>query len=105
MDGEQLPAGQFDLTIRFDDYRARTVASTAVSHTVLRCLTSPSSDAPGRGLRRIGPQDVEDYVTEAYRRTAELVASGEVPPTSMSIRPLAGKPSACRRKGGSSHSQ
>ena len=32
----------------------------------------------GRGQWRIGRQDIEDYVTEAYRRTAERIAAGEL---------------------------
>jgi hypothetical protein len=32
----------------------------------------------GRGMWRIGRQDLEDYITEAYRRTAERIVAGEV---------------------------
>lgn len=32
----------------------------------------------GRGLWRIGRQDVEDYVEQAYRRTADRIATGEI---------------------------
>jgi excisionase family DNA binding protein len=32
----------------------------------------------GRGLWRIGATDVEDYIAEAYRRTAERIASGDL---------------------------
>ena len=32
----------------------------------------------GRGLWRIGRQDVEDYIEQAYRRTAERIAAGEL---------------------------
>jgi excisionase family DNA binding protein len=32
----------------------------------------------GRGLWRIGRQDVEDYIEQAYRRTAERIAAGEI---------------------------
>jgi hypothetical protein len=32
----------------------------------------------GRGLWRIGATDIEDYITEAYRRTAERIAAGEL---------------------------
>lgn len=31
----------------------------------------------GRGMWRIGRQDVEDYIAEAYRRTAERIAAGD----------------------------
>jgi excisionase family DNA binding protein len=32
----------------------------------------------GRGMWRIGRQDLEDYIAEAYRRTAERIAAGEL---------------------------
>ena len=32
----------------------------------------------GRGMWRIGRQDVEDFIAEAYRRTAERIAAGEL---------------------------
>lgn len=32
----------------------------------------------GRGVWRIGSADVEDYIAEAYRRTAERIAAGEL---------------------------
>ena len=32
----------------------------------------------GRGLWRIGLQDLEDYIAEAYRRTAERIAAGDL---------------------------
>lgn len=32
----------------------------------------------GRGVWRIGASDVEDYIAEAYRRTAERIAAGEL---------------------------
>lgn len=32
----------------------------------------------GRGLWRIGAADIEDYIAEAYRRTAERIAAGEL---------------------------
>jgi excisionase family DNA binding protein len=31
----------------------------------------------GRGLWRIGRQDFEDYIREAYRRTAERIIAGD----------------------------
>lgn len=31
----------------------------------------------GRGVWRIGAQDLEDYIDEAYRRTAERITAGE----------------------------
>jgi excisionase family DNA binding protein len=32
----------------------------------------------GRGVWRIGAADVEDFIAEAYRRTAERTAAGEL---------------------------
>lgn len=32
----------------------------------------------GRGVWRIGASDIEDYITEAYRRTAERLAAGDL---------------------------
>lgn len=32
----------------------------------------------GRGTWRIGVTDLEDYIAEAYRRTEERIASGEI---------------------------
>lgn len=32
----------------------------------------------GRGMWRIGIQDLEDYIDHAYQRTAEKVAAGEI---------------------------
>lgn len=32
----------------------------------------------GRGLWRIGIQDLEDYIADAYRHTAERIAAGEL---------------------------
>lgn len=31
-----------------------------------------------RGLWRIGIQDLEDYIADAYRRTAERIAAGDL---------------------------
>ncbi|WP_284982321.1 helix-turn-helix domain-containing protein [Arthrobacter sp. efr-133-TYG-118] len=33
----------------------------------------------GRGIWRIGRDDLEAYITDAYRRTAERIAAGEFP--------------------------
>jgi excisionase family DNA binding protein len=33
----------------------------------------------GRGLWRIATTDLEDYISQAYRATAERVAAGEIP--------------------------
>nr|WP_309816717.1 helix-turn-helix domain-containing protein [Pseudarthrobacter sulfonivorans] len=32
----------------------------------------------GRGMWRIGISDLEDYIAEAYRRTAERIEAGEI---------------------------
>ncbi|MEO5318916.1 helix-turn-helix domain-containing protein [Arthrobacter sp. CC3] len=32
----------------------------------------------GRGMWRIGRQDVEDYIDQSYRRTAERIAAGDL---------------------------
>lgn len=32
----------------------------------------------GRGMWRIGVKDVEDFISEAYRKTAERIALGEL---------------------------
>lgn len=32
----------------------------------------------GRGVWRIGASDIEDFIAEAYRRTAERIAAGEL---------------------------
>lgn len=31
-----------------------------------------------RGMWRVGHQDVEDYIADAYRRTAERIAAGDL---------------------------
>ncbi len=33
----------------------------------------------GRGIWRIGAADVEDYISQAYRRTATKIEAGELP--------------------------
>ncbi|MDR6688964.1 excisionase family DNA binding protein [Arthrobacter sp. 1088] len=33
----------------------------------------------GRNVWRIGASDVEDYIAEAYKRTAERIAAGDLP--------------------------
>ncbi|CAN7410615.1 helix-turn-helix domain-containing protein [Pseudarthrobacter oxydans] len=32
----------------------------------------------GRGMWRVGRRDVEDYIDQAYKRTAERIAAGEL---------------------------
>ncbi|TLM87197.1 helix-turn-helix domain-containing protein [Pseudarthrobacter sp. NamE5] len=33
----------------------------------------------GRGIWRVATRDVEDYIEQAYRVTAERIAAGEIP--------------------------
>ncbi|MDR6417581.1 helix-turn-helix domain-containing protein [Pseudarthrobacter sulfonivorans] len=33
----------------------------------------------GRGIWRVAATDVEDYITQAYKITAERIAAGEIP--------------------------
>jgi hypothetical protein len=33
----------------------------------------------GRNVWRIGATDVEDYIADAYKRTAERIAAGDLP--------------------------
>ena len=53
----------------------------SVSHGCLSCdnarFSQPESCQDNRGLWRIGLQDLEDYIAEAYRRPAAHIASGE----------------------------
>ncbi|WP_247040368.1 helix-turn-helix domain-containing protein [Arthrobacter rhizosphaerae] len=53
-----------------------------VSHSQIRALLKTGElraiQVGGRGMWRIGRQDIEDYVSEAYRRTAERIAAGEI---------------------------
>lgn len=39
----------------------------------------------GRGLWRIGGEDVEDYIADAYRQTAERIAAGELADDALGI--------------------
>lgn len=45
---------------------------------LIRTGELPAFQVGGRGLWRIGRQDVEDYIEQAYRRTAERIAAGEL---------------------------
>lgn len=38
----------------------------------------------GRGIWRIGAADVEDYISQAYRRTAEKIEAGDLPDDDLS---------------------
>lgn len=65
-------------------YRFLTIEQAAeelnVSHSQIPALLKTGElraiQVGGRGLWRIGRRDIEDYVSEAYRRTAERIAAG-----------------------------
>lgn len=46
--------------------------------TLLRTGELRGIQVGGRGVWRIGQQDVEDFIAESYRRTAERIAAGEI---------------------------
>lgn len=52
----------------------RVTAKIVPEHTILTARRGKDN----RGLWRIGRQDIEYYVSEAYRRTAERIAAGEL---------------------------
>jgi excisionase family DNA binding protein len=66
--------------------RFLTIAQAAeelnVNQNQIRALLSSGElrgiQVGGRGLWRIGANDIEDYIAEAYRRTAERIAAGEL---------------------------
>lgn len=68
-------------------YRFLTVEQVAeelnVSVSQIRALLKSGElrgiQVGGRNVWRIAASDVEDYIIEAYRRTAERVAAGELP--------------------------
>ncbi|MDQ0241453.1 excisionase family DNA-binding protein [Arthrobacter bambusae] len=68
-------------------YRFLTVEQVAeelnVSAIQIRALLKSGElrgfQVGGRNVWRIGASDVGDYIAEAYRRTAERVAAGELP--------------------------
>jgi excisionase family DNA binding protein len=47
-------------------------------HAMIKAGELRALQVGGRGMWRIGRQDLEDYITEAYRRTAERIAAGEL---------------------------
>ena len=47
-------------------------------HAMIKAGELRAIQIGGRGLWRIGRQDLEDYIAEAYRRTAERIAAGEL---------------------------
>jgi excisionase family DNA binding protein len=67
-------------------HRLLTIAQAAeelnVNQNQIRALTRAGElrgiQVGGRGVWRIGASDIEDYIAEAYRRTAERIAAGEL---------------------------
>lgn len=47
-------------------------------HALIKAGGLRALQVGGRGMWRIGRQDLEDYIAEAYRRTAERIAAGEL---------------------------
>ncbi|MDN3935670.1 helix-turn-helix domain-containing protein [Arthrobacter sp. YD4] len=47
-------------------------------HALIKAGDLRALQVGGRGMWRIGRQDVEDYIERAYRRTAERIAAGEI---------------------------
>lgn len=47
-------------------------------HALIKAGELRALQVGGRGMWRIGRQDLEEYVTDAYRRTAERIAAGEI---------------------------
>nr|WP_223995190.1 helix-turn-helix domain-containing protein [Arthrobacter sp. NicSoilB11] len=47
-------------------------------HALIKAGELRAFQVGGRGMWRIGRQYVEDYIAEAYRRTAERIATGEL---------------------------
>lgn len=41
-------------------------------------IPTPEKSEDNRGLWRVGNADLDDYVAEAYRVTAEKIAAGEI---------------------------
>ncbi|MHA7289542.1 helix-turn-helix domain-containing protein [Arthrobacter sp. MDT3-24] len=66
--------------------RFLTIAQAAeelnVNHNQIRALLRTGElrgiQVGGRGLWRIGANDIEDFIAEAYRQTAERIATGEL---------------------------
>ncbi|MFF1880188.1 helix-turn-helix domain-containing protein [Pseudarthrobacter sp. NPDC058196] len=47
-------------------------------HALIKAGDLRAFQVGGRGMWRIGRQDVEDFIAEAYRRTAQRIAAGEL---------------------------
>ena len=57
---------------------AGKVSVTEEDHVRTHHPHRPEATQDKRGIWRIGAADIEDFIAEAYRRTAERVASGEI---------------------------
>ena len=47
-------------------------------HALIKTGELRALQVGGRGMWRVGRQDLEDYIAEGYRRTAERIAAGEI---------------------------
>jgi len=47
-------------------------------HALIKAGELRAFQVGGRGMWRIGRPDLEDYITEAYRRTEERLPAGEL---------------------------
>lgn len=47
-------------------------------HSLIKAGELRALQIGGRGIWRIGRQDLEEFIAEAYRRTAERIAAGEI---------------------------
>ncbi|GKV72028.1 helix-turn-helix domain-containing protein [Pseudarthrobacter sp. NCCP-2145] len=47
-------------------------------HALIKAGELRALQIGGRGMWRIGRQDLEDFIADAYRRTAERIAAGEI---------------------------
>lgn len=53
--------------------------SVSQIRALLKCGELRGIQVGGRSVWRIASSDVEDYITEAYRLTAERIIAGELP--------------------------
>ncbi|BCW78899.1 helix-turn-helix domain-containing protein [Arthrobacter sp. NicSoilC5] len=47
-------------------------------HALIKAGELRAFQVGGRGMWRIGRQDLQDYIAEAYRRTAERITAGDL---------------------------
>ncbi|MEV8000841.1 helix-turn-helix domain-containing protein [Pseudarthrobacter oxydans] len=74
------------MTAEANQHRFLTIAQVADELNVKQSLVQGlirtgelrAFQVGGRGLWRIGRQDVEDYIEQAYRRTADRITAGEL---------------------------